>query len=82
MKELEDSYANPTPYLEAHGLASDPGLGATYAWSPREIAADDYRLLFGSEKAISTRNKHMNNAIPDPRQVKGLVDWMAAWGGR
>ena len=68
--------------VKARGLAGDTRLGTTYAWAPAEIAADDYRLLFGSEKAISTRPKHMNTAIPDPRSVKGLVDWMAAWGGK
>jgi hypothetical protein len=32
VKELEDSNANPTPYLEPRGLAGDPRLGITYAW--------------------------------------------------
>jgi hypothetical protein len=47
-----------------------------------EIAADDYRLLFGSPKAISGRPNHMNLNIPDPRQVQqGLGTWMKGWGG-
>jgi hypothetical protein len=42
---------------------------------------DDYRPLFGPDKAISQRPKHMNRYIQDLREVKGLKDWMANWGG-
>lgn len=72
---------NWTPYLEMRGLAGNAKLGTTYAWAPAEIAADDYRLLFGSAKAITQRPKHMNRDIPQPFDVKGLREWMASWGG-
>lgn len=70
-----------TDYLAARGLTGDTRIGTTYAWSVAEIAADDYRLLFGSAKAISTRPKHMNTALPAPSTVPGLGTWMKGWGG-
>jgi hypothetical protein len=70
-----------TEYLVARGLDGDERIGTSYAWSVQEIAADDYRLLFGSPKAISTRPKHMNTQIPAPTAVPGLGTWMKGWGG-
>ena len=58
-------------YLSARGIAGDPRLNTTYEWTDREIIADDYRLLFGSDLAISER-PHLNTDIPDPRNVPGL----------
>jgi len=64
-------------YLSARGLAGDPRLNSSYEWMPREIIADDYRLLFGSSSAISEDNRHLNSEIPDPRNVAGLKDFLA-----
>jgi hypothetical protein len=64
-------------YLAARGLAGDPRLNSSYNWTPREIIADDYRLLFGSDAAISERPTHLNSDIPDPRDVAGLRDFLA-----
>jgi len=42
----------------------------------RPVSADDYRLLFGSGPAITERPTHLNNQIPDPRNVPGLKDYI------
>jgi hypothetical protein len=57
-------------------LATDSRTGTSYAWLPAEIIADDYRLLFGSTLAISERPTHLNNQIPDPRDVGGLQTFL------
>jgi hypothetical protein len=62
-------------YLNARGLAGDPRLDTSYPWMTREIIADDYRLLFGSDLAISQR-PHLNPDIPDPRNVPGLKNFL------
>src|SRR5438034_7804117 len=38
-------------YLQARGLLGDPRVGTSYAWSPREMIAEDYRQLFGTPSA-------------------------------
>jgi hypothetical protein len=63
-------------YLQARGIANDPRLETNYQWSKREIIADDYRLLFGADLAISERNQHLNTDIPDPRNVAGLKTFL------
>jgi Big-like domain-containing protein len=63
-------------YLEARNLSNNSKVDSTYGWSKNEIIADDYRLLFGSEKAISERPTHMNSEIPDPRNVSGLREFL------
>jgi hypothetical protein len=62
-------------------IAGSARPGPPYAWTLAEIGADDYRLLFASDKAINTRPAHMNRQIPDTRQVQGLREWMEGWGG-
>ena len=64
-------------YLEARGLAGNPKLDTSYSWSRGEIIADDFRLLFGTDEAISQRPQHLNSEIPDPRDVGGLKDFLA-----
>jgi hypothetical protein len=59
-------------YLKARGIADDPRLDSSYSWSRNEIIAEDYRLLFGSSKAIAQSPTHMNRDLPDPRDVPGL----------
>ena len=60
-------------------LSGDPRLDSSYSWDRREILAEDYRLLFGSAKAISERPTQMNTAIPQPSNVDGLAGFLAAW---
>lgn len=63
-------------------LATDSRTDSSYIWTPDEIAADDYRLLFGSERAIAQRNASLNQQIPDPRSQAGLREWLlATWAG-
>lgn len=63
-------------------LATDSRTDTSYIWSPDEIAADDYRLLFGSSLAISERNASLNQQIVDPRKEPGLRDWfLTTWAG-
>jgi hypothetical protein len=57
-------------------LATDSRTNSSYIWQVTEIVADDYRLLFGSPLAISERPAHLNNQIPDPRDVAGLRDFL------
>jgi hypothetical protein len=57
-------------------LATDSRTGSSYTWQIGEIIADDYRLLFGSSLAISERPTHLNNQIPDPRDVPGLSSFL------
>jgi len=66
-----------TDYLIARGLYGDPRLGTSgdTSWDVDEIAADDYRLLFGTDLAISERPRHKNTYITDPRNVPGLRDF-------
>lgn len=63
-------------------LATDARTGSSYSWDPGEIAADDYRLLFGTPEAIAGRNASLNMQIPDPRTQPGLADWLrTTWAG-
>jgi hypothetical protein len=57
-------------------LATDSRVGSTSAWTPEEIIAEDYRLLFGSDSAINERPTQFNTDIPDPRTVPGLRDFL------
>ena len=57
-------------------LGQDPRLNTSQTWDEREIIADDYRLLFGSAKAISERPYNINSVIVDPRNQPGLMDWL------
>jgi hypothetical protein len=68
--------ADWSSYLSARGIAGDSRLESSYAWTVKEIIAEDYRLLFGSQAAIDEAPQHMNSDIPDPRSVSGLSDFM------
>jgi Big-like domain-containing protein len=63
-------------YLTARGIATDPRLESNFKWSKREIIADDYRLLFGSQAAIDEAPQHLNTDITDPRLIPGLRDFL------
>ena len=62
-------------YLAARGLTGDPRLGSSHCWQPYEMAAEDYRALFGSPEARSIGR--CNKDIPAADQVPGLRDWLA-----
>ena len=61
-------------YLAARGIAGDPRVNSTYNWSPNEMAADDYRRLFGTV-AAQTERAYLNSAVPDSQSVPGLAEF-------
>lgn len=61
-------------YLNARDLTGDSRVGSSYTWDVAEMIAEDYRLLFGSEEA--RQRPHMNSAIPAPRDVPGLENYL------
>jgi hypothetical protein len=63
-------------YLTARGLSGDSRVDSSYAWSKREMIADDYRLLFGTPTAVS-QSTYINPDVPDPRTVPGLKQWFS-----
>ena len=60
----------------SRGLLGDSRLDTSYGWSIGEIAADDYRLLFGSAEAVAQRPAHMNRELAHPDEVNGLRDYL------
>jgi hypothetical protein len=73
-------YMNPangaswTGYEQARGIYGNPSVGSTYCWTPFEMAADDYRILFGTPAAASEMT-YLNPYVPPPTQVAGLSNW-------
>lgn len=73
-------YMNPansaswTSYEQARGIYGNPNVGTTYCWMPFEMAADDYRILFGTTAAASEMS-YLNPYVPPPNQVAGLSNW-------
>jgi hypothetical protein len=63
-----------TDFMVQRGIAGDSRIGSSYAWTPSEIIADDYRLLFATQLAQDQASP-INRDIPDPRSVVGLRDW-------
>jgi len=66
---------NFASYLQARGLAGDSRVDSTYAWSSRELIAEDYRQLLGSPNAQLA--SQMNRDIPPAATVPGLKDFLA-----
>lgn len=56
-------------------LAQNSSLNTTYNWMDYEMAADDYRVLFGTPAAVSGLG-YMNSSVPYPTQVTGLATWL------
>jgi hypothetical protein len=54
--------------------------GAAHAYRPKEIFAEDFRVLFGGEEA-SFGGRIENTSIPAPAEVAGLFDFMEDIGG-
>lgn len=52
-------------------LAQSVKLNSSYNWTDHELAADDYRRLFGSPAAQS-QLAYLNANVPDPHQQPGL----------
>jgi hypothetical protein len=65
-----------TPYLDARGLTGNPKLDTTLSWDRKELIADDYRMLFGTDAAVSGM-AYLNRELPDPRTVAGLKSFLA-----
>ncbi|MES2970891.1 MAG: fibronectin type III domain-containing protein [Patescibacteria group bacterium] len=65
-----------TSYLEARGLADDPRIGTNVYWDPKEMIAEDYRKLFGSDRALELPIANNGN-IPSPDQVPGLREYLS-----
>jgi hypothetical protein len=63
-----------TGYLQARGLAGDSRVDSSYAWSRREMIAEDYRQLLGSPSAASA--PQTNRDIPPAAAVPGLKDYL------
>jgi hypothetical protein len=55
-------------------LANSPSLNSSYSWMDYEMAADDYRRLFGTPAAQS-QLAFLNSNVPDSRAVTGLADF-------
>jgi len=51
-----------------------------YENRPQEIFAEDFRLLFGGEKARAI--PHMNNMLPNPQKVEGLKEFFLELAGQ
>jgi hypothetical protein len=61
-------------------IGQDSRIGTSYAWDPGEMAAEDYRLLFGSSAAISESPGSLNSDIVAPTGQPGLRDWfLSTW---
>jgi hypothetical protein len=55
-------------------LAQNAKLNTSYSWMDYEMAADDYRRLFGTSTAQSQLT-FLNSGVPDSKQVAGLAAW-------
>jgi hypothetical protein len=72
---------NWTPYLDARGLSGNPNLDTSLSWDRKELIADDYRMLFGTDAAV-TGMGYYNRDLPDPRSVPGLKSFFVnTWAG-
>jgi hypothetical protein len=70
-------------YLVARGIRGDPRLGSSHSWSVNELMADDYRLLLGTASAIKERPWHLNQELPDPRNMPAMRDFLVgSWAAR
>ena len=61
-------------YLDARGIAGDPRLGSSHAWSPGELIAEDYRQLLGSATARAATQE--NRDLPPAAAVPGLREFL------
>ncbi|HEX7277573.1 MAG TPA: SdrD B-like domain-containing protein [Acidimicrobiales bacterium] len=61
-------------YLVARGLAGDPRIGSTGAWTASEMIAEDYRQLLGPVVARSA--PQVNRDIPLAGDVAGLREFL------
>jgi hypothetical protein len=59
-------------YLSARGVLGDSRVNTSYRWTPAEMAADDYRRLFGTPAAQSQLS-YINSDVVDSQNVAGLA---------
>jgi hypothetical protein len=69
-----DHGASWNDYYVERGVAGNPNLGTSQAWS-NEMLTDDWRQLFGSPTAQAVAP--LNGSIPPAGQVSGLATWLA-----
>jgi hypothetical protein len=62
-------------YLQARGLAGDSRVDSGYSWNRKELIAEDYRQLFGSDAARTS--PQANTSIPPATAVAGLADYLS-----
>jgi fibronectin type 3 domain-containing protein len=62
-------------YLAARGLTGDSRIGTNVYWDPKEMIAEDYRQLFGSESARSFAQA--NKDIPPAKDVPNLETYLS-----
>jgi hypothetical protein len=66
-------------WQKKRGVYADTRIGSTFNWTPSEMLADDYRLLFGTQTAQDQAGP-LNWDIADARAVGGLRDWfISGW---
>jgi hypothetical protein len=68
-----DQSADWGSYLTFRGILNDPRVESSYAWSKREMIADDYRLIMGS--ALAKVGNYINPDVPPPATVPGFAEW-------
>jgi PKD repeat protein len=67
-------------YLSERSLLGDSRVDSSYMWSPAEMAAEDYRQLFGTSSAINGMTQ-MNYQIPPASSITGFKSWFTnSWG--
>jgi hypothetical protein len=69
-----DHAASWNDYYVERGVAGNPSLGTSQAWSD-EMLTDDWRQLFGSPTAQAVAP--LNGSIAPAAQVSGLATWLA-----
>ena len=68
-----DQSADWAAYLTFRGIANDPRVESTYAWSKREMIADDYRMIMGS--SLAKVGGYINPDVPPPGSIPGFATW-------
>jgi hypothetical protein len=79
---LPESSAQWNRYLEIRGITdwNVYSASAAHAYRPREIFAEDFRVLFGGEQA-AFGGRIENPDLPSPIVVPGLVEFVRGIGG-
>jgi hypothetical protein len=68
-------------YAGLRGFDPDGGPGLPHAWRPHEIFAEDFRALFGGERACFG-GRVENHDLAPPDEVEGLREFFLSLPGR